>query len=181
MIREDPGTSLSVRAVAARAGVSVGSLRHFFPTQRLLLDTVLTRIYEEALPDGRIHDQSVPARDRLVECLRHILAPIGIGDQARLVWASIFTQFIAPTATAETRSNHLVMAREAQRRIEFWLTVLANEGAMTGGDTSRQARFLLTLISGMSIERAMLTDESVLKAETDSLYMAVDAILDARI
>jgi hypothetical protein len=106
---------------------------------------------------------------------------MGCGDQAREIWGGIFTQFIGPTATAESRSNHLVMAREAQRRIEYWLTVLTSEGAMTGEDTSRQARFLLTLISGMSIERALPTDDSVLKAETDTLYMAVDAILDSRI
>jgi len=34
MIGEDPAARLSVRAVAARAGVSTGSLRFHFPTQR---------------------------------------------------------------------------------------------------------------------------------------------------
>ena len=40
MLGEDPTARLSVRAVATRAQVSTGSLRHFFPTQRDLIDTV---------------------------------------------------------------------------------------------------------------------------------------------
>ena len=80
MIAEDVTTTLSVRAVAARAGVSTGSLRFHFPTQRALQDEVLTRIYEHFIPGDPIRDPSRPARDRLVECLRQVLAP---GRRAR--------------------------------------------------------------------------------------------------
>ncbi|QEM48227.1 TetR/AcrR family transcriptional regulator [Mycolicibacterium grossiae] len=77
------GTRVSVRAVAARAGVGLGTLRHHFPTQGELLNAVLASIYQEALPDERIRDSSAPPKDRLLECLRHILAPVG-GSRAGL-------------------------------------------------------------------------------------------------
>ena len=48
MAGEKLGAGLSVRAVAARAGVSTGSLRHHFPTQRALQDAVLGAIYLDA-------------------------------------------------------------------------------------------------------------------------------------
>src|SRR5690606_13815979 len=55
---------LSVRAVAARAGVSTGSLRHHFPTQQRLRDEVMRRINDWIAPAERIRDASLPARDR---------------------------------------------------------------------------------------------------------------------
>src|SRR2546421_13085702 len=83
MIGENPGAKLSVRAVAARAGVSTGSLRFHFPTQRELQDEVLTRLYDVVVPAEQIHDRTVPPRERLAGCLRQGLAPAGGGAGAR--------------------------------------------------------------------------------------------------
>ena len=60
---------LSVRAVAARAGVGASTLRHHFPTQRDLINAALTATYDAAMPDERIRDTSIPPRERLVECI----------------------------------------------------------------------------------------------------------------
>ena len=57
---------LSVRAVAARAGVSTGSLRHHFPTQQQLRDELMRRIYEWLVPADSIEDTSIPPRERLL-------------------------------------------------------------------------------------------------------------------
>ena len=179
MFGEDPATRLSVRAVAARAGVSTGSLRHHFPTQRALQDEVLTRIYDIVAPDDRIQDRSVPARDRLVDCLRLVLAGAGTGASAREALRTVVAEFVTPEPTEETRAAYFAIEREARRRVEYWLTVLADEGALPAGDNTRRARFLITVANGLGLERALPAEESILQTETETLYAAVDCVLRA--
>ncbi|WP_419992376.1 TetR/AcrR family transcriptional regulator [Streptomyces boninensis] len=180
MLGADPAASLSVRAVAARAGVSTGSLRHFFPTQRELRDEVLARIYHHVVSDDRIDDRSLPARDRLVDRLRQVLAPAGVGEQAREAFGKLYETFVAPEPTDEVRAGYLAMDREGQRRIESWLAVLTREGALPPGDNTRRARFLMTILNGLATERALPADDSILRSETETLYMAVDCVLGSR-
>jgi len=180
MFGEDPGARLSVRAVAARAGVSTGSLRYHFATQRELQDEVLTRIYDLVISDDRIHDSSVPARDRLVDCLRQVLAGIGVGTQAREAMRKVVDEFITPEPTEEIHASYLAIDREVRRRVEYWLTVLTNEGALPEGENTRRARFLLTVINGLGLERALPAEDSILQSETDTLYTAVDCVLGSR-
>ncbi|MFI6741233.1 TetR/AcrR family transcriptional regulator [Nonomuraea sp. NPDC050451] len=177
MFAEDVGARLSVRAVAARAGVSTGSLRFHFPTQLALQEAVLARIYGHLLPDDPIHDRSLPARDRLVNCLRQVLAPAGVGKQAREAWTKAYQTYIAPDPTEEARAAYLALERGGGRRIEYWLTVLADEGALPKEDHARRVRFLLTVLNGLSIERALPAEDSILKSETETLYTAVDCVL----
>ncbi|GAA4910314.1 TetR/AcrR family transcriptional regulator [Actinomycetospora succinea] len=181
MTGENLGAGLSVRAVAARAGVSTGSLRHHFPTQRALQEAVLTAIYDLVIPDDHvIHDTSLPARDRLIACLRLVLAPAAPGKPSREAWSTVYERFIAPEPTEELRATYLATAREGLRRVEYWLSVLVEEGALAAGDNTRRARFLNTVVGGLSVERAMPGEASVLEAETEVLGMAVDAVLASR-
>lgn len=180
MIAEDIAATLSVRAVAARAGVSTGSLRFHFPTQRALQDAVLARIYEYVSPDDPIRDRSLPARDRLVNCLRQVLAPAGVGEEARRAWGMAYETFIAPDPTEEVRTAYLAHERAAAGRVEYWLGVLTDEGVLSHEDRTRQVRFLLTVLNGLSIERALPAGESILRTETETLYTAVDCVLGTR-
>jgi AcrR family transcriptional regulator len=180
MFGEDPGARLSVRAVAARAGVSTGSLRYHFPTQRALQDAVLAGVYDVIIPGDRIHDRSATARDRLIDCLRQVLALAGVGEQARAGWSEIFKTYVEREPTDENRAAYLAIEREAQRRVEYWLSVLRNEGALAEGDDSRRARFLVTVLNGLSIARALPSDESILATETETLHAAVDHVLNSR-
>ena len=177
---EDPAARLSVRAVASRAGVSTGSLRYHFPTQRALQDEVLTRIYDLVAPDNTIHDNSIPARDRLVGCLRQVLTGVGVGTRAREATLKVVEEFIAHEPTEETRAAYLAIEREMRRRVEYWLTVLMNEGALPDGDNTRRARFLMTVINGLGLERALPAEDSILQCEADTLYTAVDCVLGSR-
>ncbi|GAA4725489.1 transcriptional regulator, TetR family [Promicromonospora umidemergens] len=178
MIAEDTAAKLSVRAVAARAGVSTGSLRFHFPTQRDLREAVLGRIYEHVMPDDPIRDRSLPARDRLVNCLRQVLAPAGVGADARRGWTIAYEAFIAPEPTEQVRAAYLAHEQAGSRRIEYWLTVLAAEGALPRQDHIRAVRFLATVLDGLSVERALPAGESILRTETETLYTAVDAVLN---
>jgi len=177
MIAEDMTAKLSVRAVAARAGVSTGSLRFHFPTQRALQDSLLARIYEDLLPGDPIRDRTLPPRERLLNCLRQVLAPLGTNKDARTAWGTIYRSFIEPEPTEPVRTAYLAHEREAERLVEHWLAVLAEDGALPPGDHSRNVRFLLTVLNGLSVERALPTRESVLIAETETLNAAVDLVL----
>lgn len=176
MFGENRGAGLSVRAVAARAGVSTGSLRFHFPTQRELLDEVLRIVYELIAPDDPIHDESLTARERLLACLRQVLAPSGVGEKARQGATLLHQTFIEPEHTDELREAYLANEREGQRRVEHWLSVLEEEGSLPPGDNSRRARFLNTVLSGLALERALPSDASLLASETNTLTMAVDAV-----
>ena len=177
MFAENPGSKLSVRAVAARAGVSTGSLRYHFPTQRVLQETILTGIYEAITPGDLIHDRSVPAAERLLGCLRQVLAAAGVGAQARAGWSEIFKTYIEPEPTEDNRAAYFAIDQAGHRRVEYWLTVLSDEGALAAGDNARQARYLVTVLNGLSIARALPSDESILTTETEILQDAVDHVL----
>jgi hypothetical protein len=103
-----------------------------------------------------------------------------VGDQARAGWGEIFKTYIESEPTEENRAAYLAIEQEAQRRVEYWLTVLSNEGALAEGDHSRRARFLVTVLNGLSIARALPSEESILATETETLHAAVDHVLSSR-
>jgi len=179
MYAEDPTASLSVRAVAARAGVSTGSLRFHFPTQAALRETLLAAIYDHAFPDDVITDVAVPPRERLLACLRALLAPVGTGAQARDAWRRLHDRVVAPEPpTAQVRAAVGEMGAEGSRRVGRWLRVLAEEGALPPGDDAARASFLLTVVGGLSFERAVPSaEDDLLARESTTLGLAVDAVL----
>ncbi|WP_407320389.1 TetR/AcrR family transcriptional regulator [Isoptericola halotolerans] len=177
MVGEDPTARLSVRAVAARAGVSTGSLRHFFPTQQDLLDTVVAGIYDVALLGDPLHDRERPAAERLVACLQQVLTLVGTGDKARETWRSTYQAYVASRPSDGAATTYLALERSARRRIEQWLAVLTDEGAIPAGDDVQRARFLSTVLNGLTVERALPADGPRLAAEADTLRLAVLSVL----
>lgn len=180
MLGDDPAPTPSVRAVAARAGVSAGAVQHHFPTQRALMDEVLVRVYDTLLPDDSAHDSSIPARDRLVATLQRLLVPSEAGTHPRDEWSQVFDRYVKTPPTDALREEYLAIERALLRRIEYCLTVLQDEGSLTPGDNPRRARFLYTVVSGLSIAQALPADASLLPAEIDVLRTAADYVLDER-
>lgn len=169
---------LSVRAIASRVGVSTGSLRHHFPTQQLLRDEVMRRVYDWMLPSTDIHDTEVPPRDRLVGCLRQVLDMVGSGAESRAAMSALTESFISAEQTEQVREAYLSMQRDGQRRTEEWLRILAEEGVLA--DASRipqSARFLSTVLNGLALDRALPAEDSLPQRETETLYMAADSVL----
>lgn len=177
MLAENPTARLSVRAVAARAQVSTGSLRHFFPTQRDLIDTVVAAISDLDIPDDPIEDRSLPAEERLLACLRMVLAQVGVGDRARAQWAALYEAYVASSPSADEAATYLALERYGRHLIEKWLTVLIDEGSVPPGDVEARARFLATVTTGIMTERALPTDIVRVETETETLRLAVRAAL----
>jgi AcrR family transcriptional regulator len=177
MLGEDSTTRLSVRAVAARAGVSTGSLRHFFPTQRDLLDAVMAGIYAVGVADDPIRDLALPPRERLLACLQHLLAQVGGEDGGRSYWRSAFRAYVETEPSAESAEVYLALEREGLRRVEGWLDVLANERGDTRRDAAADARFLTAVVDGIAIERAMPGAAARQPGEVAILRAAVAAVM----
>ena len=179
MLGENPTARLSVRAVSARAQVSTGSLRHFFPTQRDLIDTVVAGIYDISISDDPIDDHTLNAVDRLVACLRLLLAQVGVGDHARKQWGALYEAYVASPPSDDEAATYLALERLGRHRIERWLNVLIEEGAIPAGGVEQRARFLATVISGLMTERALPAEALRVEAETETLHLAVHAAASA--
>ncbi|MFC4012676.1 TetR/AcrR family transcriptional regulator [Nonomuraea purpurea] len=112
--RNLPKTSARAKksAVAARAGVSTGSVQHHFPTRRALMDEVLVLFYDTLLPDDSVHDSSIPARDRLVACLQRLLTPTEAGGHPRDAWVQIFDRYVR-TVPADAAGDEYVAIAQA--------------------------------------------------------------------
>ena len=179
MLGENPTARLSVRAVAARAQVSTGSLRHFFPTQRDLIDTVIAGIYDLEIPDDPINDQALTPTERLIACLRLILAQVGVGERAREQWGALYEAYVASTPSEDEAATYLALERMGRHRIERWLDTLIEEGAVPAGEVEQRARFLGTVISGLMTERALPAEAVRVETETETLRLAVHAVTTA--
>ncbi|MBF4992692.1 helix-turn-helix transcriptional regulator [Arthrobacter gandavensis] len=179
MLGENPAARLSVRAVAARAGVSAGSLRHFFPTQQDLVETVVALVYDVDIPGDPILDAERPPAERLVACLQQLLSEVGHGEAARRYWRTLQDTYMAGAPTNEAAANYLALERLGLHRIRRWLTTLAEEGAVQAESIEPAVRFLSTVLSGLVTERALPADAARLEAEGTTLRIAADAVLTA--
>ncbi|GAB3732315.1 TetR/AcrR family transcriptional regulator [Nocardiopsis nanhaiensis] len=178
ILAEDGITArLTVRAVAARAGVSIGSMRHHFPTQQELRDQVMERVGDWLAPAEWMRDTSLPGRERLLRCLRQVLARSGTGQQARDAMVAAVNAFVAVEQTDQVREAHLSIERDSQRRFEGWLNTLSEEGLLSPDDIPRNARFLGTVLNGLSLQRAFPTIDALAEAEEQTLQVAVSAVL----
>jgi AcrR family transcriptional regulator len=177
MLAENPTARLSVRAVAARAGVSVGSLRHFFPTQRELIDTVVAGLHSLDIPDDPMDDASSSPSDRLVGCLQVLLAEVGAGERARDYVSSLHRAYVASPPDPESEHAFRSLERLAVQRVVRWLTTLREEEALATGDVEQQARFLLTVVNGLAFERALPGAQARLARERDTLRIAVSSVM----
>lgn len=177
MLGENPTARLSVRAVAARAQVSTGSLRHFFPTQRELVETVIAAMYDLQIPDDPINDRSLSPAERLVACLQLLLSQVGTGERARQYWGGLYEAYVASAPAEDEAANYLALDRMGRHRIEQWLRALVEEGATYDGKIEERARFLSTVTNGLMAERALPSDIVRMDSEAESLRLAVHAVM----
>ncbi|MFD5829856.1 TetR/AcrR family transcriptional regulator [Lentzea sp. NPDC060358] len=154
ILAEDPESTLAVRAVAERAGIGASTLRHYFPTQQALHEAIFTTALGDAPSDLRIHDTSVPAEARLRECLVQLLPPPqpmsrAAADRVLTVLGTTF----GSGGTAEARNAWGAHTARTLGAIAGWLRVLAEQGVVAEADVQRRARFLLTVVEGISLSR----------------------------
>jgi AcrR family transcriptional regulator len=149
VIQRDGVSGVSVRDVAAEAGLAVGSLRHVFSTKAGLLAYSMELVHRRAADRMRAH-QSIP--DPL-ELVRRTLAELLPLDATRRAEMEVNIALIAESPT-DPRLKQLALA--AQNGIRdaciALLTMLRQADRLhSDRDVDREARRLHSLVDGLAM------------------------------
>jgi AcrR family transcriptional regulator len=141
-------TRLSVRNVAAEAGLAASSLRYTFPTQDSLrafaLELVNRRVRARVLALPRTGDARVDAEERL----RHLL-PL---DAERRLEMEVFLQIGALALTDEALHPVYDDSTDGLRlACEQLLGLLATDTAFTGLDVAEETPRLHAVVDGLAL------------------------------
>jgi AcrR family transcriptional regulator len=152
LLAEQGPHALSVRHVAAAAGIGASTLRHYFPTQAALRGAVAEELLRAQVADLRIGDSSVPAVDRLSECLDQFLPPDDERVPELAGWLSAYAAAAGPDPAPESQRVLGMIVREGRARVDSWLTVLDAEGSLRGDlDLDQARRLLLATLDGVCL------------------------------
>lgn len=150
-IAEEAGiAAITVRAVAARAECGLGTLRHHFPTQQVLIDAVLPRLLDQQLHDDGIDDDR-PREARLARLMTQFLPPDD-DDTLLATWFELSASALSANADPGTTRMLEVMAARAHERVRRWLRHLAPERADDVDWVEDTADSLVGLCSGLCLE-----------------------------
>ncbi|WP_114907437.1 TetR/AcrR family transcriptional regulator [Ornithinimicrobium murale] len=150
--------ALSVRSTAARAGIGASTLRHYFPTQQALFDTVMSVSFNAHLDDLRIADRQVPAADRLSECLAQFLPPSDAETAQLLDWLSMYSAALGPRRTDQATRALTSLTALGRQRVAAWLAVLQEQGELRHPNVDRHVTLLLAHLDGLCL--ALLVPDS---------------------
>ncbi len=174
LVIKDGLGALSVRKVAREAGIGASTLRYYFPSQDGLYAAVIGEEFDHSLSDVRIHDSSVDAGDRLVECLQQFL-PKSPRD------VNVISQWTAglvaanPHAEPELANQILDLVTErAHARVAYWLELLHSEGSLTAKQTRTTVSLLCALVNGLSMDLASSMPSVDWDEATDIVRSVVD-------
>jgi AcrR family transcriptional regulator len=148
VILRDGAARVSVRAVAAEAGVSTGSLRHLFPTQAQLLRFTMERVTTTVRARILALPADLTGADRALRIALE-LVPV---DAERRAEMEVNLALVAAAATdpglAMVRDEAFAGLRYACERI---LSLLDDDGQLAAGlDPAVEAARLHALIDGLA-------------------------------
>lgn len=144
--------AVTVRAVSSRAGIGIGTLRHYFPTQRDLFDALVVNILDDEIDDSIVMDATRPASERLARGVLQFL-PADCADEHRLeAWFRLYVSSLGPTPTPLMRQLLEAAAARSHEHVRRWLTALADEGWLDAVTVENTANMLVALASGLCLE-----------------------------
>lgn len=169
--RESGMPAVSVRAVAARAAVGIGTLRHYFPRQRDLHDAVADRLLRQELSDLRIADRDRPTAERLSECLAQFLPPSQDEVGHLVAWLRMYAAAVDPQAAPGVERTVATLDAGGRRMVRGWLETLDAEGVLTWpGDHDELVTLLLSVVSGLCL--ILVTPDTTLTVDRAHALLA---------
>lgn len=144
-------SSLSVRQVAARAGIGASTLRYYFPSQSALYDAVVGDIFDAQLDDLRISDVTVPADIRLTEVMLQFLPATPEQVPQLHGWFALYAAGLNQDRDEPSERLLTSLVGHARDRIGRWLGVLEDEGALRAEDRDRHITVLTAMADGLSL------------------------------
>ncbi|HEX7308213.1 TetR family transcriptional regulator [Lentzea sp.] len=148
--------ALSVRAVAAAAGVGATTLRNYFPSQTALHQAVAAELVTVTLEDGDIADASRPPAERLADRLDQFLPLPGQVETSLQGWLEYYRLSFGPEASTATAELLHSGRRASAEVLTRWLGVLAAEGRVAEDAVDDHVTRLLVVVDGIHL--TMLTD-----------------------
>lgn len=144
---EEGFEGVSVRKVAARAGVSIGAVQHHFPTKDAMLSAAMERASAEF--DSRLRAR-VPADATAAEGLRAVADELlGLGPERRAAGVLWLARLARASLDEPTRRTH---AREWQEVEDLLTGLVWGARPAQGEERSREdAAALLALLDGLAI------------------------------
>lgn len=138
---------LSVRKVAAEAGVSVGAVQHHFPTRAALIVGAMDAVTAHFRERIRVALTGVDSADERLRLFCEELAALGdVGRRDAIVW----TAFASRAGTdPEVRAIHEREWQRTEQGVHTLLTDAYPESDITADD----AAVLLALLDGIAVAR----------------------------
>ncbi|MEH3089000.1 MAG: TetR/AcrR family transcriptional regulator [Microbacterium arborescens] len=152
LVSEAGFDAVTVRAVAASAGIGMGTLRHYFPAQADLHVAVVEHVMDDAIDDLDIFDVALDPADRLVGCVLQFLPDEMTEGQLLDVWFGMYRHGLGPVASGMAASFLEVSTRRSRERIAGWLRQLAHEGAIEPDRVDESVLMISALVSGLCLE-----------------------------
>ena len=143
--------AISVRRVAAAAGIGASTLRYYFPTIKDLFSALASDNLDDYLSSEGLEDASVPAVDRLTGLLMQFLPQNddGVG-QLETVLSVHQAAFESGKLVGSDALRDLTESGEAI--VTGWLLKLREQGATLSIDPGEGARLLLAMTNGLALE-----------------------------
>jgi AcrR family transcriptional regulator len=163
---------VSVREVAGAAGVSIGTVQHYFATKDEMLVFAFRQVVERTRARVARIDAGTGPRRALGAALRELL-PL---DQTRLAECRVYLAFAARAATspalAAVQAETLSAIHAELQQVLTAATAAHPMGAVP--DTTQQARLLLAVVDGLMFD-AVSAPGTLTPADLEA---ALDAYLD---
>ena len=163
---------VSVREVASAAGVSIGTVQHYFATKDQMLLFAFRQVVERTRARVAGIDAGAGPRQALGAALRELL-PL---DQPRLAECRVYLAFAARAATspalAAVQAETLSAIHAELQQVLTAATAAHPMGAVP--DTTQQARLLLAVVDGLMFD-AVSAPGTLTPADLEA---ALDAYLD---
>lgn len=168
---------LSVRNVAAEAGIGASTLRHYFPSQKELYNEVIGGLLDMQINDGEITNSKIPAAERLTTCMLQLLPPEDAAVPELMNWFGYYQTVLSPGRGAKEIELGKTLSTRARNRVRQWLTTLEDEGHTVTTDKEAATVWLLSTADGLCLQLLMPGTPLTLDGARDIMRLTAEAIV----
>lgn len=144
--------AVTVRATAHEAGVGIGTLRHYFPTQRALFDAIVERRVDAAIDDSTVLDSSATIDARVAAMVGQFL-PAELDQPGALgLWFASYSAAVGPAPSVASQQLLTAAARRSHQHMRRWLQHFADEGILAQAAVDDAAATAIGLTVGLTLE-----------------------------
>lgn len=166
--------AVSVREVASAAGVSIGTVQHYFPTK----DDLLTGAFEQVVADTRARLLRIRVGPTERDTMRRALSELLPVDRRRTAEARVYLAFAARATVAP-------LLQPVQRRLldDIRVEIAAVLTSARGGDSTGaalDAHLLASLVDGLLLSAVSAPTRGSARRTRAALDRGLDLLLEGR-